>query len=130
MGRDAGDAPHDVDTEPQPLRQRPEAPASGGGGEALRVRRQPGVFVQAQLPEGQVLVHVPAGVGPAGVPLDVHHHVLPAEGEEALGEDLSVGADLGLGDGGVIAVVAVPAHGGRGGKSVFVHQTVSRFPMP
>ncbi len=130
VGGGAGDTPHDMDAEFQPqavdvLRQRGKAPASLRGGEPLRVRQEAGIFVHLQHAEGNVLKLLPHGAGPMGVPLDIHHHVLPAEGTELLRHHLGIGADLGLGDGGVVVVVAVPPHGRGEGALILVHRRSS-----
>ena len=84
-----------------------EARAVRGAGEAVHGGHEPAVFVHALLGEGLV------GVGRGGglVPLDVHHHVFPAVVLQVLSHVFGVLPDLGLVDGGAVAVPAVPAHG-------------------
>ena len=126
MGRLPGDAPHHVDAELEPqvvhvVCQRPKPLSACGGREPGRVRQQAGIFVHLHRGEGDVLEFVPLGPGPVGVPLDVHHHILPAEGLEIFRHHPGVGLHLFFVDGGVVVVVAVPPHGRGGGKGVFVH---------
>ena len=135
VGGDAGNAPHDVDAEFQAqtvdvVRQRLEPRAARAAGEPLRVRQQPGVPVHLHLAEGNILVRLPHGPGLMGVPLDIHHHVFPAEGLQFFRQDGGVGPHLFLGNGGVVVVVAVPPHGRDGGEGILSSHSVSRFPIP
>ena len=123
--RHAGHSAHDVDAELQPqavdiVRQRFEARAVRGAGEAVDRGGQPAVFIHGQL--GKRLVAVVDGGGL--VPLDVHHDVFPAEGFQLLRHVLRVAADDALRDGCTVAVPAVPAHG----RCLRDHETPPFFP--
>ena len=98
---------------------------SARGANPAPPREEAGEPVHAEVPEGDVLVPVPLGVGAAGVPLDVHHHVFPAEGAEIGGHIRGVPADVRLGDGGVVVVVAVPSHGRAGREEILFHAVTS-----
>ena len=131
VGGNPGDAPHDVyaELQPQPvdvLRQRGKPPAPRRGGEPLRVWQQAGVFVYLYRGKGDVLKTVPHGAGFVGVPLDIHHNVLPAVFFQLFRHHPGVGADLLLVYSGVVVIIAVPSHGRGGGKAVFIHKGVLR----
>ena len=113
MGRHAGHAAHDMDAELEPeavhiVRQGLEAGAVRCAGEAVHRRHQPPVGVHLQRREGDIGMAGGGGL----IPLDVHHDVLPAKGGQTAGHLVGVAADDVLGDGGAVAVPAVPAHGG------------------
>ncbi len=125
MGGDPGDAPHDMDAELQPqimdmVGQRLETGSVHRGRKAGGIRQQTGVFVHGHFGEGYVLVFVPAASGADGVPLDIHHDVFPAMLFQMCGHVVGVGLHLFLVYGGVVVVVAVPAHGRGGGEVIFV----------
>ena len=113
VGRHAGHAAHDVDAELQAqavdiIRQGLEACAVCGGGEAVHGGEETAIFVHIQGGEGLILVIERSGL----IPLDVHHHILPAVVLQVLGHVVRILADDILGNSGAVAVPAVPAHRG------------------
>ena len=128
----AGDPAHHVDPELQAQRmdlvgERAESGALPGTREAHRIGHHPSVLVHHQ--RGALVVAV--GAGRRVRPVDVHHHRVPSELGQVLGDEAGIGQHLRLGDGGAVAVPGVPAHrrAGRtrgGGGGHLVHSPSSR----